>query len=103
MTVSDPSSRLPTFLTRFDSLEFNSLPVSHFHRFGPPFVYFLQFSVPAEGLPLLEGLLRVHRDFTNRFRRGVFLRNILMELLCVVLVSLKNMSFDFLSEGKLLE
>ena len=59
MTVSNPHSGLPTFLTRFDSLEFKSLPTSHFHRFGRPFVNFLRFSVLVEGLPLLEGLLKV--------------------------------------------
>ena len=36
VTGSDPDSRLPTFLARFDLLEFNSLPASHFYRFGPP-------------------------------------------------------------------
>ena len=34
MVVSDPSSGLPAFLARFDSLEFNSLPTSRFHCFG---------------------------------------------------------------------
>jgi len=53
MTVSDPNSGLPAFLTSFDSLEFNSLLASHFHRFGPPFVNFLQFFVPVEVLSLL--------------------------------------------------
>ena len=96
MTISNPSLGLPTFLTRFNSLEFNSLPASHFHHFGPPFVNFLRFSVPAEGLPLLEGLLRVHEDFTNGFRGGVFLGNIIMELLFAVLDSLKNTSLDSL-------
>ena len=77
MVVIDPSSGFPTFLTRFDSLEFNSLPISHFHRFGPPYANFLRFFVP-----LLEALFKVHRDFTSGFRGGVFLGNILMELLC---------------------
>ena len=101
MTISNPNLGLPAFLTRFNSLEFNSLPASHFHHFGPPFVNFLRFSVPAEGLPLLEGLLRVHEDFTNGFRGGVFLGNIIMELLFAVLDSLKNTSLDSLSEGRL--
>lgn len=57
----------------------------------------------AEGLPLLEGLLRVHGDFTSRFRGDVFLGNILMKLLCVVLVSLKSTSLNSLSEERLLE
>ena len=55
------------------------------------------------GLPLLEGLIRAHGDFTNGFRGGAFLGNILMELLCVVLISLRNSSLDSLSEKKLLE
>ena len=59
--------------------------------------------MPIEGLPLLEGLLKVHGDFTSGFKGGVFLGNILMELLCAVLVSLKDMSLDSLSEGRLLE
>ena len=59
MTVSNPHSGLSAFLTRFESLEFKSLPTSHFHRFGPPIVSFLRSSMPAEGLPLLEGLLKV--------------------------------------------
>ena len=41
MAVLDPSLGLPTFLARFDSLEFNSLLASRFHRFGPPFGSFL--------------------------------------------------------------
>ncbi|KAL0001261.1 hypothetical protein SO802_015042 [Lithocarpus litseifolius] len=49
MTVLDLGVGLPAFLTRFDSLEFNSLPISHFHCFGTPCATFLQFSVFAEG------------------------------------------------------
>ena len=103
MTVLDPSSGLLAFLIRFDSLEFNSLLASHIHCFGPPFVSFLRFSVPAEGLPLLEGLFKNHGDFTSRFRGGMFLGNILMELLYAVLISLKDSSIDSLSNGRLLE
>ena len=85
MIVSNLGSGLPAFLTHFDSLEFNNLPTSHFHHFRPLFVNFLQFFVPAEGLPLLEGLLRVHRDFTSGFREEMFLGNILMSssVLCL--------------------
>ena len=72
MTVIDPSLGFPGFLTGFDSLEFNSLLVSHFHHFGPPYANFLRFSMPAEGQPLLEGLFKVHRDFTSGFRGGAF-------------------------------
>jgi len=36
VTVLDPDSRLPAFLARFDLLEFNSLPASHFYCFGAP-------------------------------------------------------------------
>ena len=54
-----------------------------------------------EGLPLLEGLLKRHGDFTSGFRGGVFLGNILIELLCAVLISLKGSSLDSLSEEKL--
>ena len=103
MAVSDPSSGLPTFQAHFDSLEFNSLTASHFHCFGPPFASFLLFSVPAEGLPLLEGLFTAHGDFTSEFRGGVFLGNISMELLCAVLISLRDSSLDSLYEERLLE
>ena len=103
MTDRYPSSRLPAFLTCFDSLEFNSLPTSHLHHFGPPYANFLRVSVPAEDLPLLDGLFKVHRDFTSRFRGGAFLGNILTKLLCAMLVSLKNTSLDSLSEERLLE
>ena len=103
VTVPDSSSRLPTFLVHFDLLEFNNLPASHFHRFGPPFGNLLCFTVPVEGLPLLEGLFKAHGDFTNGFRGGVFLGNILMELLCAVLISLGDSSLNSLTEGKLLE
>ena len=99
----DPVSRLSTFLAHFDLLEFNSLPASHFHRFGPSYGTFLRFSVPMEGLPLLEGLFKRHGDFTSGFKGGVFLGNIMMELLCAVLISLKGSSLDSLSEEKLLE
>ena len=103
VTVPDSSSRLPTFLVHFDLLEFNNLPASHFHCFGPPFGNLLCFSVPVEGLPLLEGLFKAHGVFTNGFRGGVFLGNILMELLCAVLISLGDSSLNSLTEGKLLE
>ena len=56
-----------------------------------------------EGLPLLEGLFKRHGDFTSGFGEGVFLGNILIELLCAVLISLKDSSLDSLSEEKLLE
>ena len=103
VAASDPDSRLPIFLVHFDLLEFNSLPTGHFHSFGPYYGSFLHFSVPVKGLPLLEGLLKSHGDFTNSFKRGVFLGNILMELLCAVLISLRDSSLDSLSEEKLLE
>lgn len=85
MFVIGPSLGLPTFLTRFNSQEFNSLLVSHFHHFGPPYTNFLRFFMPAKGFPFLEGLFRAHEDFISGFRGGVFLGNTLMELLCVVL------------------
>ena len=103
MTVLDHGSRLPTFLARFDLLEFNSLPISHFYCFGPPYGNFLCFFVPVEGLPLLEGLFKIHGNFTSGFRKGVFLGIILIELLCVVLISLRDSSLDSLSEEKILE
>ena len=103
MTAPDSGLGLPAFLAHFNLLEFNSLLANHFHYFGPPFGNFLRFSVPVEGLPLLEGLFKTHGDFTNGFRGGVFLGNILMELLCAVLISLRDSSLDSLSEEKLLE
>ena len=103
VAASAPDSGLATFLIRFDLLEFNSLFASHFHCFGPSYGSFLRFSMPMEGLPLLEGLVRTHGDFTSGFRGGAFLGNILMELLCAVLISLSNSSLDSLSEKKLLE
>ena len=103
VTISDSGSRLSTFLARSDLLEFNSLPTSHFHCFRPPFGNFLRFSVLVEGLPLLEGLFKTHGDFTSGFKGGVFLGNILMELLCAVLISLRDSSLDSLTEEKLLE
>ena len=103
VAISDPDSGLLAFLAWFDLLEFNSLPTSHFHCFGPSYDNFLCFSMPMEGLPLLEGLLKIHGDFTSGFRGGVFLGNILMELLCAVLITLKDSSLDSLSEEKILE
>ena len=99
----DLDSRLSTFLARFDLMEFNSLPASHFYSFGSSYGSFLCFSVPIESLPLLESLLKSHRDFTSDFRGDVFLGNILMELLCAMLVSLRDSSVDSFSEEKLLE
>ena len=52
---------------------------------------------------MLKRLLKNHGDFTSGFRGGVFLGNILMELLCAVLISLRDSSIDSLSEEKLLE
>ena len=99
----DLASGLPTFLARFDLLEFNSLPASHFHHFGSSYGSFLRFSVPMGGLLLLGWLFKRHGDFTSGFRGGVFLGYILMELLCALLISLKDSSLDSLSEEKLLE
>ena len=103
VAASDLDSRLSSFLTRFDLMEFNSLPASHFYFFGSSYGSFLRFSMPVEGLLLLESLLKSHGDFTSGFRGGVFLGNILMELLCAVLVSLRDSSVGSLSEEKLLE
>ena len=99
----DPASRLPTFLAHFDLLEFNGLPTSHFHHFGPSYDSFLLFFMPVEGLPLLEGLFKSHGDFTSGFKGGVFLGNILMELLHAVLISMRDSSLDSLFEEKFLE
>ena len=68
----DPASGLPTFLARFDLLEFNSVLASHFHYFGSSYGSFLRFYMPMEGLLLLEGLFKRHGDFTSGFRGGVF-------------------------------
>jgi len=94
----DPSVRFPAFRTCFDLLEFNNLPVSHFHHFEAAFSSFVCFSLPREGLPLLEELFKTHRDFTAKFRGEIFLGNILLELLCAMLISLKNASLDSLFE-----
>ena len=59
--------------------------------------------MPMEDLPLLEGLFKRDGDFTSGFRGSVFLGNILIELLCAMLISLKDSSLDSLSEEKLLE
>ena len=82
--ISNPNSGLLVFLARFDFFEFNSLLASHFHHFEPSYGNFLRLSVPVEGLPLLEELLKIHGDFTSGFKGGLFLGNILMELLCAV-------------------
>ena len=100
VAASDLDSRLSTFLTHFDLMEFNSLPARHFYSFGSSYGSFLRFSVPIEGLLLLESLLKSHGDFTSGFRGGVFLGNILMELLCAMLVSLRDSSVDSLSEKR---
>ena len=52
---------------------------------------------------MLEGLFKIHGDFTSGFKGGVFLGNILMELLCAVLISLRDSFLDSLSEEKILE
>ena len=103
MAAPDLDSRLSSFLARFDLMEFNSLSTNHFYSFGSSYGSFLCFSVLVEGLPLLESLLKCHKDFTSGFRGGVFLGNILMELLCAVLVSLRDSSMDSLSKERLLE
>ena len=102
VAISNPDSGPPAFLARFDLLGFNSLPTSYFHHFEPSYGNFLSFSVLVEGLPLLEGLHKVHGDFTSGFRGGVFLGNILMELLRAMLIFLRDSSLDSLSEERLL-
>ena len=72
MAASELDSRLSSFLARFDLLEFNSIPASHFHVFGSSYGSFLRFFVPVEGLPLLESLLKSHGDFTSGFKGGIF-------------------------------
>ena len=62
MAALDLDSRLSTFLVGFDLMEFNSLPTSHFYSFGPSYGSFLRFSVPIEGLLLLESLLKSHGE-----------------------------------------
>ena len=103
VAASDPNSRLSIFLVHFDLLEFNSLPTNHLHSIGSSYSNFLCFSIPMESLPLLEGLLKSHGDFTSGFRGGVFLGSILMKLLCAVLISLRDSSIDSLFEEKLSE
>ena len=56
----DLDSRLSTFLARFDLMEFNSLPASHFYSSGSSYGSFLRYSMPVEGLPLLGSLLKSH-------------------------------------------
>lgn len=102
-SIVDLSVRLPAFLTRFVLLEFNNLLASHLHRFELSFSSILCFSMPREGLLLLEELFMTHGDFTARFRGRIFLGNILLELLYSVLISLKNASLYSLFKEELLE
>ena len=59
--------------------------------------------MPVEGLPLLERLFKTYGDFTSGFRGDVFLGNILVELLCAVLISLRDFSLNSLSEERIFE
>ena len=73
VTISDLGLGLPAFLACFDLLEFNNLPISHFHLFRPSYGNFLCFSVSMEGLPLLERLFKIHGDFTGGLGKVYFL------------------------------
>ena len=59
--------------------------------------------MPVEGLSLLERSFKTYGDFTSGFRGDVFLGNILVELLCAVLISLRDFSLNSLSEERLFE
>ena len=43
VAAPDLDSRLSSFLARFDLMEFNSLPASHFYSFGSFYGSFLRF------------------------------------------------------------
>ena len=57
--------------------------------------------MPAEGLPLLKGLFKTHKDFTSGFKGGVFFGNILMELFFAMLISLRILMLKLLPLRKL--
>ena len=48
--IVDPNVGLLAFLSRFDLLEFNNLPMGHFYHFGASYSRFFCFSVPTEGI-----------------------------------------------------
>ena len=71
VAAPDLDLRLSSFLAHFGLMEFNSLSASHFYSFRSSYGSFLHFSVPIEGLLLLESLLKSHGDFTSGFRGEV--------------------------------
>lgn len=101
--VNAVAAELAAFLLRFNQEEYNTHQPSYFWPLSGPNMSFLSFSVPAEGLPLLNALLEKHGDFTVGFKLGVGTGDFMLHLLCCVLIDMVHSFFETLTETRILE
>uniref|UniRef100_A0A2N9F869 Uncharacterized protein n=1 Tax=Fagus sylvatica TaxID=28930 RepID=A0A2N9F869_FAGSY len=101
--VNAVAAELAAFLLRFNQEEYNTHQPSYFWPLSGPNMSFLGFSVPAEGLPLLNALLEKHGDFTVGFKLGVGTGDFMLHLLCCVLTDMVHSFFETLTETRILE
>ncbi len=101
--VNAVAAELAAFLLRFNQEEYNTHQPSYFWPLSGPNMSFLSFSVPAEGLPLLNALLEKHGDFTVGFKLGVGTGDFMLHLLCCVLTDMVHSFFETLTETRILD
>ncbi|KAF5474704.1 hypothetical protein F2P56_006579 [Juglans regia] len=102
--TSQYSSKLQEALDKFDTGSNDSQPVSHFYCFDGNVEKFLRFTIPREGVPLLEKLHSRYGDFTAECRLGNMVGSIFLKLLAAILldirrVPLKDLDITVFSSG----
>ncbi|XP_041023473.1 uncharacterized protein LOC121264386 [Juglans microcarpa x Juglans regia] len=88
--TSQYSSKLHEALDKFDTGYNDSQPVSHFYCFDCYLEKFLRFTIPREGVPLLEKLRSHYGDFTAECRLGNMAGSMLLKLLSAVLLDIRR-------------
>ena len=102
VVTSDPNSGLPAFLVASISWNSTAFLQAIFITLGLSMVTFCAFLCLWRVYHCWRGCSR-SMEILPMVREGVFLGNILMELLYAVLISLRDSSLDSLSEERLLE
>ncbi|KAF5474696.1 hypothetical protein F2P56_006573 [Juglans regia] len=86
--TSQYSSKLQEALDKFDTGSNDSQPVSHFYCFDGNVEKFLRFTIPREGVPLLEKLHSRYGDFTAECRLGNMAGSMFLKLLSAILLDI---------------
>lgn len=96
-------TNLQEFLRQFDEDGKNDNYPSHFFHLSGSVARFQMFDVPAEGLSLLEDIVKRHPNFMAGCRVGAPMRELMFQLLVAVLLDMQRTCLDSSNLKRVLE